>query len=103
MNYQRTILTIYRRILKTHQQLPQDMASMGNAYARSEFKTMKKVKDEGFVVQFIKSWKEYVSTIEKQVAENNSPVGKRLSPRLRAAMDDEQKIKLGELKRHTKK
>ncbi|CAG9320737.1 unnamed protein product [Blepharisma stoltei] len=57
-------LKVYRKILKCHKLLPEEMMKLGNAYVREEFKKHHYPKIEKFTaahyLTFLTSWKDYL-------------------------------------------
>ena len=52
----REFLSLYRRLLRLHQRLPQDYATIGTSFLRNEFKNHRSAKDE-FVAPFLMEWR----------------------------------------------
>ena len=51
----RRVLSLYRRLLRLHQQLPPDFAAIGSQFVMEEFKKHKGAGPE-YVEKFMKEW-----------------------------------------------
>mmetsp|Transcript_26287 Transcript_26287/g.41128 ORF Transcript_26287/g.41128 Transcript_26287/m.41128 type:complete len:110 (-) Transcript_26287:160-489(-) len=95
------MLRLYRNILKLHRRvLPEEMRSLGDSYARSEFKAHKNAKI-GFVKEFTKQWKDYCYTLELQATKGE--FGKNLDSKKVDTFNDEQKQQLERLESEARK
>ena len=87
-------LKLYRQILREHKQrLPALMRKLGDDYVRSEFKAHKTAKPEQ-VAQFMHAWNDYLLKIRLQ----RDRFGSNLNDSAAAALNEEQKKKLNDLK-----
>lgn len=51
----KTVLSLYRQLLRLHQRLPTDMKTLGTLFVQDEFKKHKDVSDD-HAKTFIKEW-----------------------------------------------
>ena len=49
-------MSLYRRLLRLHTELPEDFKRLGVGYIRDEFKRHKDLKDEQNIKQFVNEW-----------------------------------------------
>jgi len=56
--HKRNVLSLYKKILKVHEQLPLEFRAMGDMYARVEFRRHKDC-DQEFIPQFMEEWIQY--------------------------------------------
>eukprot|EP01137_Pigoraptor_chileana_P007223 Opistho-2@52524 len=73
----RAVRRLYREVLTVHRSLPPEFRSLGNTYARDEFRRHKDAKAE-FVGPFMREWTHYVDMVTRQlsVAAASSSAGK---------------------------
>jgi len=64
--HSKRVRVLYKTILKLHRGLPPDLAYMGDAYVRDEFKRHKKATPEQ-TIAFMESWAKYAITVSKQM------------------------------------
>lgn len=57
------VISLYRRLLRLHQKLPNKLSALGTVYIRSEFKRHRDVNDREIMRKFIKEWEVYISHI----------------------------------------
>jgi len=92
-------LQLYARILRLHRRkLPAAMRTLGDAYVREEFRRHASVSDRALLAQFFTAWEQYLETLELQKGE----IGRDLSEAERASLSEDQQLKLGELRHHSR-
>lgn len=69
VNHIRNVRRLYKRILKAHTRLPDDLKFVGDKYVKEEFKRHKSA-ESGYVEVFMNQWKVYVENIEQQIKIN---------------------------------
>lgn len=110
----KTILGLYRQILRAHyKQLPTPMRSLGDGYAREEFRRHLEAKTtQEQWIEFGSQWSKYLSTIAPATDTAPGSPGPRggsgvvsaadlsgdLSPEILAALNDEQRVMLDKLR-----
>ena len=58
-------LSLYRRLLRAHRtHLPPAQRTLGDAYARAEFRAHREVRDAGVREGFLREWRGYVRGVE---------------------------------------
>jgi len=57
---------LYKTILKLHRGLPAELAYMGDAYVKDEFRRHKKATPEQ-TVAFMEAWAKYAITVSRQI------------------------------------
>ena len=90
---------LYRTILKLHKsQLSTELKQLGDKYVKEEFRLHKKVTNEAHLNNFYKEWDNYVHIMKN----SNGKVGRDLEKTEAQKLNDEQRIKLAELRQETK-
>ncbi|KAL1919588.1 uncharacterized protein VTP21DRAFT_1519 [Calcarisporiella thermophila] len=95
-------LTLYRRILRLHRQLPPEFRYMGDGYVKDEFRRHRDVTNPLHIYSFLSHWLEYAQMLEAQVREG-SFLGSKIDPEVIEKLSDEQVGQLWELKQETKR
>ncbi|KCV70934.1 hypothetical protein H696_01880 [Fonticula alba] len=95
-------LTLYRQILRAHRALPMNLAAIGNAYVRDEFRRHKEA-DPKYVAGFMAAWTDYLISLESQLKADRHRVGTHLDMNTLDKMSDEQIGQLSELKEESVK
>ncbi|CAE7498187.1 ZFWD3 [Symbiodinium necroappetens] len=93
-------MTLYRSIMRLHRlKLDPQMRSLGDTYARKEFRlhTKPQVTDSQRQM-FLREWKSYVDMISLQ----ETVVGQELSAEQKAKLNDQQKVQLDNLEQSAK-
>ncbi|KAH9481808.1 Succinate dehydrogenase assembly factor 3, mitochondrial [Psilocybe cubensis] len=88
-------IPLYRRLLRSHRNLPSDMRSLGDDYVKSEFRRHKEVTNPVHIMGFLSQWKMYLD--ELPTKPNEDYKGKRLDPTVFEKMSPEQLGQLYEL------
>jgi len=89
-------IPLYRRLLRAHRNLPQDMRPLGDSYVKSEFRRHREITNPAHIIGFLSQWKVYLDQIPYgEHARNFS--GKRLDPTVFEKMSSEQLGQLYEL------
>lgn len=52
----RTVLSLYRQLMRLHQKLPPDMGAVGQMFIREEFKKHRSASDD-IAEKFVKEWR----------------------------------------------
>ncbi|CAA7267547.1 unnamed protein product [Cyclocybe aegerita] len=88
-------IPLYRRLLRSHRNLPMDMRRLGDDYVKSEFRRHKEVTNPVHIMGFLSQWKMYLD----QLPQNPDTVfdGKKLDPTVFEKMSPEQLGQLYEL------
>mmetsp|Transcript_24302 Transcript_24302/g.41839 ORF Transcript_24302/g.41839 Transcript_24302/m.41839 type:complete len:99 (+) Transcript_24302:16-312(+) len=90
---------LYRTILKLHKnQLSTELKQLGDKYVKEEFRLHKNVTNEAHLNNFYKEWDNYVHIMKS----SNGKVGRDLEKTEAQKLNDEQRIKLAELRQETK-
>lgn len=71
----RVFVELYRRVLTVNRQLPPDLRTLGDKYAREEFRRHKDAVDQIQAQQFIAEWNGYVNTMDQQLNTSSSSGG----------------------------
>ncbi|CAJ0920498.1 20847_t:CDS:2 [Entrophospora sp. SA101] len=61
-------LTLYRQILRIHQQLPTPLRLVGDDYVKSEFRQHKDITNPIHIVGFLTQWQNYLKVLESQIS-----------------------------------
>jgi hypothetical protein len=74
-------LRLYRRLLRVHRYLPDDMRFMGDSYVKSEFRLTRDTDNPLHIIAFLSQWKVYLDQIESSIladasASTTDPKGK---------------------------
>ncbi|KAF8886063.1 hypothetical protein CPB84DRAFT_1787895 [Gymnopilus junonius] len=93
-------IPLYRRLLRSHRNLPREMRSLGDDYVKSEFRRHKEVTNPVYVMGFLSQWKKYLDQMPRDPDVPFS--GKRLDSTVFEKMSNEQLGQLYELM-HTAK
>lgn len=94
---------LYRHILRAHRAvLPPDLRFVGDGYVREEFRKHRKAEAK-FVGPFMRSWSEYLSTLEEQRAQalEGAVLGRDLAATELDALTESQRKQLSLLKRES--
>lgn len=70
---------LYRRILRAHRSLPQEMRSLGDDYVKAEFRRHKDVTNKVHIIGFLSQWKVYLDELPAG-PEAKGFTGKKLDP-----------------------
>ncbi|KAK2750606.1 acetate non-utilizing protein 9 [Myotisia sp. PD_48] len=57
-------LPLYRRLLRAHRKLPQDIRLLGDQYVKSEFRAHQKVENPIHIIGFLTEWQLYAQKLE---------------------------------------
>lgn len=87
-------LSLYRRILREHRNLPAMQKELGDNYVKSEFKLHRNIDNPLHIVGFLTSWQDYLHMITKGEWEEE-----RLSAAVLEKLSPEQVTQLYELMR----
>ena len=92
-------LALYRDILRAHQKfLPANARELGDAYVKKEFIEHRTASPE-FLGQFERQWRDYLTVLRRDDgASEDQLIGRDLTADEIAALSDEQKVKLLEIK-----
>ncbi|KAJ7284436.1 hypothetical protein C8J57DRAFT_692833 [Mycena rebaudengoi] len=93
--------SLYRRILRAHRVLPNEMRFMGDGYIKAEFRRHKAVTNPVHIIGFLSQWKVYLDDLPKG-PEAKTFSGKRLDATVYEKMSAEQIGQLYELMHATK-
>ena len=96
------VLSLYRQILRLHRQrLPSGKRNLGDAYVKEEWRRHKGLEvNSSTQMEFLEQWGEYASQLaEMQSAKGHT--GRNLTSAQFAAMSDEQKATLYEMKHYS--
>ena len=93
------VLSLYRRILRSHRSMPPEMRELGDKYVIAEFKKHKTAQAQ-FVPAFISEWTRYIEFVEAQMVSSAgaSPTGRELTSHELGTLSDEQKVQLNVLR-----
>lgn len=98
-----TTIRLYRRILRAHRKLPNEMRFMGDAYVKSEFRLTRDTDNPLHIMAFLSQWKQYLDQIEPGLeAEGKAWTGRKLDTETMDALSSEQVGQLYELMHSTK-
>ncbi|KAJ6611123.1 hypothetical protein B0H10DRAFT_2057618 [Mycena sp. CBHHK59/15] len=92
---------LYRRILRAHRALPDEMRFMGDGYIKSEFRRHRAVTNPVHVIGFLSQWKVYLDELPRGHGAKNF-AGKKLDATVYEKMSAEQLGQLYELMHATK-
>lgn len=91
--------SLYRSILKLHRErLPSEFKQLGDKYVREEFRLHKKVTNDAHLKNFYTEWDKYVIIMNS----SDGKMGRELEKTEAQKLNDEQRIKLAELREETK-
>lgn len=99
---------LYRRLLRAHRSLPDEMRFMGDSYIKSEFRLTRSTDNPLHIIGFLSQWKAYLDQIDpanNQTGEKidwSSNSGKKLDMEAFEKMSNEQVGQLYELMHATK-
>lgn len=92
-------VTLYRSILKIHKQkLPNEMRRMGDEYVKHEFNLHKKATNQAQLSDFFAAWENYLKTVQQSTGR----IGRNMESSETQKLNDEQRIKLAQLKEETR-
>jgi len=94
-------IPLYRRVLRAHRFLPNEMRSLGDAYVKAEFRRHKEVTNAAHIIGFLSQWKIYLEELPQDADAKNFS-GKKLDPTAFEKMSDSQLGQLHELMHVTK-
>lgn len=69
------VLSLYKRVLRSHQILPVDLKHLGDVYVKVEFR-QHKTAGAKFVEEFCTQWEAYASDLESKESSNQSNTSK---------------------------
>ncbi|KAJ8072026.1 hypothetical protein PM082_015584 [Marasmius tenuissimus] len=92
---------LYRRLLRAHRYLPQEMRLLGDDYVKAEFRRHRQVTNPVHIIGFLSQWKMYLQELP-QGPTGEVFRGKRLDPFMLEKMSAEQLGQLYELLQATK-
>uniref|UniRef100_A0A0K0EHW8 Succinate dehydrogenase assembly factor 3 n=1 Tax=Strongyloides stercoralis TaxID=6248 RepID=A0A0K0EHW8_STRER len=98
-------LILYKRILRLHYGLPNELKFLGDEYVKEEFRRHKNAKPEQSLL-FLKEWTEYCTSLSKQLTGKGlvkGDLGKNLNPEIINKMEEDKLYQLYELKLETEK
>ncbi len=91
--------TLYRSILKLHKErFTSELKSIGDKYVKEEFKLHKAVTNETHLKNFYTEWEQYIEIMRN----SNGKVGRDMEKSDAQKLNDEQMIKLAELRAETR-
>jgi len=102
------VLSLYKRVLRSHQILPVDLKHLGDVYVKVEFR-QHKTAGAKFVEEFCTQWESYASDLESKAKEmenkgQNVKFGKPISvDLLEKDLSADQQVQLYELMKETTK
>ncbi|RKP18028.1 ACN9-domain-containing protein [Rozella allomycis CSF55] len=91
-------VSLYRRILRLHKQLPSEMRLLGDLYVKEEVHRHRN-SNKKFVDEFVKEWGKYADILDEQL--NNpakSNIGKKIDPETLTKLSGDQIVQLYDLK-----
>ncbi|KAF8960029.1 hypothetical protein BDZ97DRAFT_1835088 [Flammula alnicola] len=88
-------LPLYRRLLRSHRNLPTDMRALGDDYVKSEFRRHREVTNPVYIMGFLSQWKMYLDQMPSDP--HVKFAGQRLDPTVFEKMSSEQLGQLYEL------
>ncbi|CCD25763.1 Sdh7p NDAI_0F04450 [Naumovozyma dairenensis CBS 421] len=91
-------LSLYRKILRQHRELPTLQREMGDQYVKNEFKLHKDIDNPLHIVGFLTSWQDYLTMITHGNWKENA-----LSRSTLEKMSDDQVVQLYELMKEAEK
>ncbi|KAL7417815.1 hypothetical protein BDY24DRAFT_373014 [Mrakia frigida] len=91
-------LPLYRRLLRSHRNLPIEMRSLGDTYIKDEFRRHKTADNPLHIIGFLSQWKHYLDSMEKGELDK----GRMLDMDKLEKMSNEQVAQLYELMKETK-
>ncbi|KDQ57230.1 hypothetical protein JAAARDRAFT_58694 [Jaapia argillacea MUCL 33604] len=94
-------IPLYRRLLRAHRSLPQEMRSLGDDYVKAEFRRHKTVENPVYIIGFLSEWKVYLDGLPSGTDAQKFS-GKKLDTRVFEKMSPEQVGQLYELMHATK-
>uniref|UniRef100_A0A0M3I9K9 Succinate dehydrogenase assembly factor 3 n=1 Tax=Ascaris lumbricoides TaxID=6252 RepID=A0A0M3I9K9_ASCLU len=100
VNTERFPLILYKRILRLHYGLPEELRYIGDNYVKDEFRRHKNAPPEQALL-FLKEWAEYCMSLSKQLSNKGiaqGVLGKNLDPAMLDSFHDEQLRQLLDLK-----
>lgn len=89
-------LILFRSILREHRRLPPQMRRLGDDYVRSEFRLHRTAKPQ-HLEGFFSEWGKYLISLRTRT----DKIGRDLDESSRAVLNEEQRLKLMELKGKT--
>jgi len=89
---------LYRRLLRVHRTLPDEMRFMGDTYVKSEFRLTRKTDNPLHIIGFLSQWKKYLEDIQQ----DDGFKGRRLDTDSMDKLSTEQVGQLYELMHATK-
>lgn len=93
-------LSLYRSILRFHRQkLPIEMRKLGDDYVKHEFRQHKQTTNQTQLNDFFTEWERYLKMMKQQSA---GKFGRELEKSEASKLNDEQRIKLAQLREETK-
>ncbi|ORX33419.1 hypothetical protein BD324DRAFT_639720 [Kockovaella imperatae] len=98
-------IPLYRRLLRAHRGLPDDMRFMGDAYIKSEFRATRTSDNPIHIIAFLSQWKLYLEEVEQSATEAGKAApfkGRRLEVDKIEQLSEEQIGQLYELMHATK-
>merc|ERR1711868_315019 len=101
------VLSLYKRVLRSHQILPVDLKHLGDVYVKVEFR-QHKTAGAKFVEEFCTQWESYASDLESKAKEmeekGQKKFGKPISvDLLEKDLSADQQVQLYELMKETTK
>lgn len=83
--------SLYRRLLRAHRQLPNEMRLMGDQYIKSEFRLTRTAENPLHVMAFLSQWKSYLDEVETGLAqEGDKWRGRKLDTEALNSLSSEQ-------------
>ena len=95
------VRSLYKKILRLHENLPVDLKTFGDLYVKSEFRLHKNCSPE-FVPENLSQWKEYANNLENHSA-GIAGLGKTLPEKTSNEFLEVQILQLHELMQETTK
>ena len=92
-------IQLYRSILKLHRdRLPREMRHLGDDYVKNEFQLHKATTNPTQLNYFFQAWENYLESMKK----SSGKFGRNLEQTEAGKLNDEQRIKLAQLRDETK-
>ncbi|GMM28076.1 Sdh7 protein [Martiniozyma asiatica (nom. inval.)] len=93
-------LPLYRHILRSHRQLPQDQRYLGDSYVKSEFRLHKSIDNPIQIISFLTEWQKYLEFVRRNTDQDWKKY--KLNDTLLEKLSDDQVNQLWGLLKETK-
>lgn len=87
---------MYRRILRAHRRLPEQMRFVGDQYVRAEFRSHQEITDRKYLDPFFNQWSSYLEMIQQQTHQQTR-LGQDLDQTTIESLEDDRAEQLLEL------